>query len=151
MKTYVITLSRNFLAGHPKAGEPTNFRDKFINKQKVHTIRGNYELWSKRIQDVQEGKAVLSIREWSGVPYRSLQTEIARLDAGSGVGIQRLEYNKGVWFLETTEGTVWFRGTKGLRNLAKNDGLELEDWIEWFKKSDFTKPFAIIHFGPGRY
>lgn len=151
MKTYVITLSRNFLAGHPKAGEPTNFRDKFINKQKIHTIRGNYELWSKRIQDVQEGKAVLSIREWSGVPYRSLQTEIARLDAGSGVGIQRLEYNKGVWFLETTEGTVWFRGTKGLRNLAKNAGLELEDWIEWFKKSDFTKPFAIIHFGPGRY
>ena len=33
MKTYVITLSKNFMKGHPKAGEPTYFFEKFLKGQ----------------------------------------------------------------------------------------------------------------------
>ena len=84
MKTYVITLSRYFPAKHSKAGEPTQFRDAFYEgmvfnrgsectclRPKLHTIRANYPLWEKRIKDVQDGKAFLSIRQWTGRPYWS--------------------------------------------------------------------------------
>lgn len=73
MKTYVITLSRNFLANHKRAGEETHFKEKFLIGQgltdydtpsmaKIHTIRANYPLWKKRIKEVQDGRAILSIR-----------------------------------------------------------------------------------------
>ena len=71
MKTYVITLSRNFLAYHKRAGEETHFKEKIQSGEKLHTIRANYPLWEKRIKEVQEGRAVLSIRQWTGKPYRS--------------------------------------------------------------------------------
>lgn len=86
MKTYVITLSRHFLANHKRAGEETHFKEKFLLGQgltdydtpsmaKIHTIRANYPLWEKRIKEVQEGRAVLSVRQWTGKPYRSKQVE----------------------------------------------------------------------------
>ena len=51
MKTYVITLSRYFLANHKRAEEETHFKEKFLLGQgltdydtpsmaKIHTIRG---------------------------------------------------------------------------------------------------------------
>ena len=96
MKTYVITLSRHFLAYHKRAGEETHFKEKFILGQgltdydtpsmaKLHTIRANFPLWEKRIKEIQNGHAVLSIRQWTGKPYLSKQVEIARLTAGDGV------------------------------------------------------------------
>lgn len=96
MKTYVITLSQVFPTWHKRAGEPTKFRAAFLSGQtcskckkrnpamctgecfsglKIHTIRANYPLWLKRITEVQQGKAVLSVRQWSGKPYRSPQIE----------------------------------------------------------------------------
>lgn len=84
MKTYVITLSQVFPTWHKRAGEPTKFRAAFLSGQtcskckkrnhamctsecfsglKIHTIRANYPLWLKRITEVQQGKAVLSVRQ----------------------------------------------------------------------------------------
>lgn len=56
MKTYVITLSQYFLATHKRAGDPTDFKEKFLSGEKIHTIRANYPLWEKRIKEVQEGR-----------------------------------------------------------------------------------------------
>ena len=92
MKTYAITLSKHFLTTHKRAGEDTDFKEKFLNGEKIHTIRANYPLWEKRIKEVQEGNAVLS-----------------------------------------------------------NDGLSFEDWEDWFRGYDLSKPLAIIHFTKFRY
>ena len=35
--------------------------------------------------------------------------------------------------------------------LAKNDGLSLEEFKEWFKGYDLSQPMAIIHFTRFRY
>lgn len=35
--------------------------------------------------------------------------------------------------------------------LANNDGLSKEDWQEWFRGYDLSKPMAIIHFTKFRY
>ena len=175
MKTYVITLSRHFLANHKRAGEETHFKEKFLLGQscpdcatqqdlsginisdcnscvracsfpKLHTIRANYPLWEKRIKEVQAGRAVLSIRQWTGKPYRSKQIEITRLTAKDGVGVQMLEF---------TDSRLRFPyiddNWENMTTLAKNDGLSLEDWVEWFRGYDLSKPLAIIHFTKFRY
>ena len=51
IKTYVITVSEFFPKTHNKSGLPTGFIDKIGSKIKKHTIRGNYELWKKRIDE----------------------------------------------------------------------------------------------------
>lgn len=157
MKTYVITLSRHFLANHKRAGEETHFKEKFLLGQgltdydtpsmaKIHTIRANYPLWEKRIKEVQEGRAVLSIRQWTGKPYRSKQIEIAMLTAENGVGVQKLEfYNNTLGLCHI--GIVYQRKYE----LAHHDGLSFEDWKEWFKGYDLSEPMAIIHFTKFRY
>ena len=160
MKTYVITLSRCFPTKHSKAGEPTQFRDAFYAGQvfnrgseclyvrpKLHTIRANYPLWEKRIKDIQEGKAILSVRQWSDKPYWSKQIEIARLTTANGVGIQKL------CFLGDNFNGGYIRNGAypSDKILAKNDGLSLADWEEWFRGYDLSKPLAIIHFTKFRY
>lgn len=157
MKTYVITLSRHFLANHKRAGEETHFKEKFLLGQglidydtpslaKIHTIRANYPLWEKRIKEVQEGRAALSIRQWTGKPYRSKQVEIAMLTAGNGVGLQKLEfYNNTLGLCHI--GIVYQRKYE----LAHYDGLSFEDWEEWFKGYDLSEPMAIVHFTKFRY
>lgn len=79
-----MMLSEFFPKTHNKAGKPTEFKEKVLNKKKIHTIRANFPLWEKRIKEVQEGRAVLSIRQWTGEPYRSKQVEIVRLAAEGG-------------------------------------------------------------------
>lgn len=148
-KTYVITLSRNFPTTHPKAGEPTGFGDNLI-KTKLHTIRGNYELWERRFKQIESGEACLSIRQWSGKPYASKQVEIANLKKEDGIGLQILNFYHGIapdaLFYPTIDGKPC-----DSTELANNDGLTLKDWRDWFKKSDLSKPMAIIHFTNFRY
>ena len=148
MKTYVITLSRSFPANHSKAGMPTDFKEKFLKGEKIHTIRLNYPLWEKRIEEVQGGKAVLSIRQWASKPGHSKQIEIARLTAKDGVGIQKLCFpNRLTAWVDYPERTL----SVDFKHLAKNDGLSLADWCDWFRLYDLSKPLAIIHFTKFRY
>lgn len=177
-KIYVLMLSEAFPKAHNKAGMPTNFKVKFALGQgcpdcdkpqdlsgvnisdcngcvnacsipKLHTIRANYPLWEKRIKEIQNGHAVLSIRQWSGKPYRSKQIEIARLTADNGIGIQKLRIYEHepfpfVYADRYTTPVDW-------QELANNDGLSLNDWREWFKGYDLSMPMAIIHFTKFRY
>ena len=162
-------LSRNFPAKHPRHGEHTNFDTKLLNAvwsaqnmsiglpqygMKLHTIRANYELWSKRFEQIEAGNAVLSIRYWTGKPYHSKQTEICKLTREDGIGIQKME------FLAFQEGYrkdagIWIAGNvfpiDEREQIAINDGLTLQDWEAWFKSCDLSKPLAIIHFTKFRY
>lgn len=163
MKTYVITLSKHFLANHNRAGEETHFKEKFLLGQgltdydtpslaKLHTIRANYPLWEKRIKEVQEGRAVLSVRQWTGKPYHSKQVEIAMLTAENGVGVQKLSFYKdkdGMASLKFFDINGKFIDRETL--VANNDGLSKEDWREWLRGYDLSKPIAIIHFTNFRY
>ena len=81
-----------------------------------------------------------------GKPYRSKQVEIATLTAENGVGVQKLEfYNNTLGLCHI--GIVYQRKYE----LAHYDGLSFEDWEEWFKGYDLSKPMAIIHFTKFRY
>ena len=156
MKTYVLTLSHSFPANHKKHGIPTYFKEKFFGTpgmiRKIHTIRANYALWRKRFEKIAAGEACLSVREWTGAPYRSKQKELARLTREDGIGIQKLQLEVadklfGKYHARIDDGC----GSASIIGLATNDGLSLEDWKEWFKNYDISKPLAIIHFTNFRY
>lgn len=152
MTTYVLTVSEFFPKTHNKANLPTGFINSISNKSKKHTIRGNYEFWEKRFEKINAGKAVLSIRYWSGKPYNSKQIESFVFDKEDGIGIERLILNPNC----VVEGGMPYIQSTGYHpsikeKLAKNDGLSFEDFTKWFEKYDLSKPMAIIHFTNFRY
>jgi hypothetical protein len=141
LKTYVITLSKMFLQGHPRAGQPTNFRESFEQGLKIHTIRCNYDLWAKRLDEVIAGRAVLSVRQWSGKPYGSKQESPIRiLTKDDGVGYQKITQER----LFTDHFIVVEFG-------AHHDGLSHTDFYNWFDHKPTKEPYIIIHFTPYRY
>lgn len=157
MKTYVLTVSHTFPKTHKRAGEETFFKERILSAlskdplmwNKIHTIRANYELWAKRVKEIQEGKAILSIRYWSGKPYNSKQVEICQLDKNSGIGVQILFFDEckiNKPLIADSSKTFILPSL-----IAKNDGLSLEDFKDWFRKYDLNKPMAIIHFTKFRY
>ena len=159
IKTYNIMLSRVFPKTHPRAGEDTGFKPKvfasFNNMpcylKKLHTIRANYPLWKERFDEVQRGEAIINLRQWLGEPYRSKTVLIKTLTADDGIGLQRLDFKMpdhgDLTFYVIDESMVFTTG----KVLSHNDGLELQDWLDWFSDYDQTQPLAIIHFTPFRY
>jgi hypothetical protein len=135
----VLTFSRHFPKGHPKATQPTFFVEKifagltpsitpdpliipgFIWAQfddcklpKHHTIRAGSRF---------KPGDMASLRVWSDKPYRSKQVEFAQVEV------------KKVWEIEI--GAFWWIDNRILEhdqvmNLAKNDGLAYDDFVNWF-------------------
>lgn len=163
MKTYVIMISRVFPATHPRKGEKTYFIEKILKPsdvkyssefpEKLHTIRANYELWTKRISEVQSGNAELSLRYWTGSPYNSRkdgskQKEFLRLTKDHGVSIQSVVLNFRTLISEV-DGSAF---NQRIDQIGRNDGLLcFKDFKNWFEHYDMSKPMAIIHFTPFRY
>lgn len=181
-KTYVLMLSAFFPVSHPKAGRPTGFADALkanlqriecheqrqcigcgecVRQLKHHTIRGNATLWEHRAEEINAGRAILSIRQWSGKPYGkgTKQIEIARL---THLGTQRITMP---YELYQTLGlrfpvSAMVQDSDTLRpvelsKLAYNDGLSMVDFMHWFasRKKGAVSDFqgVILHFIDLRY
>ena len=157
---YRIPVSVKFPATHPRRGELTFFIDKilkrssefytFLGWQKIHTIRANYELWAKRFEKINKGEAVLELYYWDGKPYNSKTITICQLGKDDGIGIQYLDCLNGNF-----SDPVAFDSETNVHltreEVAKNDGLSLEDFTAWYKGYDLSQTMAIIHFTPFRY
>lgn len=168
---YKIMVSTVFPAGHPRKGQRTYFKDKielalgkFVAcdiiehdkpgiihlEPKLHTIRNNYPLWVERMKKVHAGKAVIDLCYWK-LPGGRFTTgneaiPFATLDKDSGCGVQELRW--------LTTCTAQIRDNAQLTNdiqLAKNDGLSVDDFKAWFKGYDLSKSMAIIQFTKFRY
>lgn len=167
LKTYVLMISKYFPAWHSSAGALTCFEEKvrtertdckeckriknnnpdcYSGRCKRHTIRQNYELWKHRVQEVQNGNAIISVRRWDYLPYKSPQLECASLDKDDSIGVQKLEFVNGNIMKPIVNETP-----VNPQTLAANDGLSFDDWLDWFKSYDLTKPMIIIHFTSFRY
>lgn len=157
MKTHVLLVSQDFPKTHPRRGESTGFveaiQSLFTDKQtKIHTIRSNYDWWKKRIDEVNAGEAVLSIRYWAGKPYHKDangigQVEILRLTSAGIQCLLRFPNAAGFGNVCDSDGAKTVR----IEQLAKNDSLPLQDFKDWFEGYDLSNPMAIIHFSTFRY
>jgi hypothetical protein len=147
LKCYVLMLSEYFPAVHPKKGKETHFMAKILADEKTHTIRANYDLWAKRVEEINKGKAYLSIRQWTGKPYRSKQNEIFQLYK---LGIEHISMKlkgKESYLIENQDPPYF------LFEIAKKDGLEYHDFLQWFFPGFKSGKFegAILHFTDFRY
>lgn len=142
IKTFVITVSKKFLAKHPFVGKPTGFKKKILTGEKIHTIRGNRKYWKGIVDKVNSNEAVLSVRQWKGLPYRSEQVEIARFKK---LGYQKVAFAKNCGM--TIDKKKLFDRRQWTR-VAKNDGLTLEQFNDWFP-TYFEG--CIIHFTDFKY
>ena len=180
VKRYRLGVSRTFPSTHQRKGEETGFVNAILKslncpdctppdvedycngyrtKIKRHTIRNNYELWAKRMAEVQAGRAVIEIYYWDGKPRHkgSKQVVFAVLDKDSGCGVQRVYFAINTLkfaFIDNFEEKQSLTDAEGihiLNKLAKNDGLSLDDFMAWFKNYDLSTPKAIIQFTNFRY
>lgn len=140
MVCYVIILSKAFPTKHPRRGALTYFRERFLRKRKIHTIRVNYPLWAKRFVKLDDRKAYLSIREWIGKPYTTKQKHIKTLHHA---GLQEIIVINGKFFFNHKEIDI--------TTLAHNDGLSVRDFQLWFRNIPDYTTFALIHFTNFRY
>lgn len=170
---YSVAVSPRFPSTHCRKGEPTYFKEQIIIalmqydeghglKEKLHTIRKNYPMWVKRMEKVNSGEAVIDLFYWKlpGGRYTKGNEPVvfATLDKDSGCGVQHLTFSA-VSLCEGKEtplhATVYepfaYKFSPVLIDLAKNDGLSLDDFKSWFKGYDLSEPMAIIHFTKFRY
>lgn len=136
-------VSRMFPSYHKNKGELTRFEQKIRDKNKIHTIRANYEKWKRKIDQIKNGEAVLSIREWQGVPYHSKQNYLFYYNQEDALEVSKLTKDENGYLINDT-----IRVSE--EELAKNDGLTLDEFQEWFKVFP-SEPMAIIHFTGFRY
>lgn len=148
-KKVILTLCRVFPVNHSRAGEPTEFETKLKSGEKKHTIRFNAkDVWAERYQDITSGKKYLSVREWTGRPYNSEQRELARYDR---IGLQHITMTYGA---DDAVPQAWVDDKKvPVELLAQNDGLSVQDFVEWFFGNAKSNVFegVIIHFTDFRY
>lgn len=148
LKCYVLTISKRFPVKHLEAGNKTHFASKIILGEKIHTIRANYELWLKRVEQINDNKAYLSIREWTGKPYASKQREITKIFK---MGIEQIT------MLLKKEDVSWSVEKQNppyhLFEVASKDGLQYGDFLRWFFPGFKPGKFegAILHFTDFRY
>lgn len=144
----VLTFSRQFLQGHPKAGQPTFFVDKicttlrstgFISLENV-ALYAKYEAVIGPISSKQGGKhhtirpgkrwkvgEMASLRVWSGKPYNSHQVEFARTRL-----INVYDISIGQWDQSSYAISINGKEFGDMDTLANNDGLSLADFQDWF-------------------
>lgn len=156
----VLTVSRFFPAGHPKAGQPTWFVPKIWNGLRnqdyslpesitkyvpnisqllsnddyleAMTIR-EIKLTTIRAGNRFKPGDMVSLRVWSEKPYRSKQIEFAQVEVKRTISVTiHVDEFLSSWVGENTnKPNSW--NLLPLCEVAKNDGLQCDDFVNWFK------------------
>lgn len=131
----IITFSKAFPPGHSKVGQPTGFESKLKAGTKIHTIRADAKgWWDKCAEAINSGRKYLSLREWVGRPYNSEQRILGEREK---IGLQTITMT---YSSEDELPQAWVDGKKvPVEQLAKNDGLAVEDFVEWFFSTPLYK------------
>lgn len=150
-KRVMISLSKTFPKTHKRAGVKTFFVRSINNGTKIHTIRTGYERWRHNLDKVINGTHIVSLRQWTGVPYRSPQDEITLL---TDVGYERISMS---YDPDTgkVKAVINGRPYDNVEQIARNDGLKWDDFVDYFfgKGAHNARLFqgVIIHFTKFRY
>ena len=134
----VLMFARTFPAGHYRHPEFTSFKSFIRAGIKFHTIRRNAKDYFKDGENV-------SLRVWTGLPYRSKQLEFL-------TACIRLEAIDIVCNSDMSLTCSVVGGEVDPEELAKNDGLSLQDFTDWFfPDGPGTFSGDILHFTAMKY
>ena len=94
------------------------------HQPKHHTIRTGFRF---------KAGDMASLRVWSGAPYRSKQIEFAQVEVKKVWLIDlHIVGNEILWQLPGSGAGLFDKHSEGLKIIANNDGLSVEDFISWF-------------------
>lgn len=147
-KHVVLILSHKFPEKHISRGRDTDFNKKLLEGEKIHTIRSNYDLWKHNITKINKMGYELSVREWTGVPYRSQQREIKTLSkiGYESISMEYIPENKDI------RAIINGKTIPDVKRIAHNDGLDWNDFVDWFFGNGTTSfQGIIVHFTEFRY
>lgn len=158
-KKILMTLSKCFPLKHSRQREQTLFsqhlQTTLKGKQggKIHTIRSNYTQWKHNLDKVINGDFFISVRQWTARPYHSSQEEIARIYGSVGYQSFEIRYSHSD---ESFSCKIDGKQIEDLELVARNDGLTLSDFLEWYfplstRKKDLCFYGIVIHFTDYRY
>jgi hypothetical protein len=151
-KRVMISLSKTFPKTHKRAGVKTFFQRSIKNGQKIHTIRTGYERWRHNIDKVINGTHIVSLRQWTGVPYHSPQDEIGLYEKDVGYERISMAYDPDT---KKVRAVINGKPYNDVKKLAENDGLKWDDFVDFFfgKGAHNATLFQgiIIHFTKFRY
>ena len=141
----VLMLANEFPKCHPRQGELTGFAEKFLRGEKIHTCRLN-ENGHWKTGDV------VSVRRWTGMPYRSKQEVVADNVTLRVVPVSfRFYFGFEYFSVELCCGVAFKNVSHNL--FAFRDGLDVCDFISWFSSKE---PYSMwcgscLFFGEARY
>ena len=116
----VLTFSKVFPKKHINAGEPTNFKEKILSGEKIHTIRPETNKW--KIGDQ------ISMRYWTGKPYHSKQEIFCeKFEVVELIPIS-INFEKDLVIIYDIAYDLSL-----FHKVAKNDGLNMQQFTSWFK------------------
>ena len=134
----VLIVSRTFPAGHYRHPESTSFKRLILAGEKIHTIRANAKDYFK------DGDKV-SLRVWTGLPYRSKQREFAQMTI-------HLEPIDIVCASDMSLRCLVVGSEVAALDLCLHDGLTKDDFTDWFfPNGPGTFSGDILHFTDFRY
>jgi hypothetical protein len=164
----VLTCSRHFPKGHPRFGAPTFFVEQILNSILPRAENGiinrndinpevlpfindfvlldgtTYKHTTIRAGSRWKAGDMASLRIWSDMPYRSKQIEFAQVEI-----IRTWEFilhfvgDDLYWKIPGSGGGEFDCLSEALKIIAKNDGLEIRDFIDWFVIHPKTKGRAF--------
>jgi len=144
----VITFSRTFPFYHPRKGEPTYFVEKihksiggkyskdFPEPEELNFDAGYFLECEPKHHTIRAGHHFkvgnwFSPRVWSGKPYHSKQIIVA-----PDIQVKKVwdfEMKPALWADECTYKVNGIEiDSKTIKEIAKNDGLDITDFIFWF-------------------
>lgn len=157
----VLTMSRFFPKGHPKAGQPTHFVEAICNsfrgvdyalpldflKCSAHDLFPQKDQYMEALSyqgttkhtTIRAGERfkpgdMASLRVWSDKPYRSKQIEFAKVEVVKtwSFEIKPMDLRYVGYFLNGSFMGMFDKFDISLQSIAANDGLSIEDFISWF-------------------
>ncbi len=171
MKSRITTFSRTFPAYHPRRGESTHFVEGILTQLNIDYTDHHYFIWliennpkiSERFLDnffnslsvnippkshtIRAHKKPLKIGEfinpvcWAGVPYHKTKEGYWQIRFCPDIMVQHVQK-----FNTNEQGSIFVDGKHFpyFGEICKNDGLNGEDFLDWFKieyDSLNNKPF----------
>jgi hypothetical protein len=142
--TYILVMAKTFPKTHPKSGAETQFSEQILAGKKIHTIRKNPDYWMHVANEVNEGRAVLSIREWTGRPYFSKHREIMQLEK---IAVEQIKVYVDHQTYIQLEGFINIDyPSKAFARFAANDGMTADDLYSWLHMEKKNHEAALIYF-----
>lgn len=145
VKRHLMIIAKHFPDWHIKSGQPTHFGSKVTglsDQIKIHEICTDYDAWFKIVDEINSGKAKLTIcyRE-----IRNMEMWDTKILSLSNIRMQIGRFSSSI-----VDGIEIGDKIIPIADFAGNNGLSEADFIEWYKYYT-DKTVGIIHFTDFEY